>query len=94
MEPVLTDKPTLMARSQQWVKEPLPISRPLQNLTNAEPSLYEDLVEDRYGLSIRLGQERARASLLRLALEPWIGRSTGSTAYPSSPQETRSSAES
>ena len=70
---ILMDKTTLLAHSQQWVSEPMPTSRPLENLTDDESSLYTDLVEDRYGHSVRLEQERVRFSLLRRALEPWAG---------------------
>jgi hypothetical protein len=68
---ILMDKITLMAHSQQWVREPMPTSRPLEYLTGEESSVYTDLVEDRYGRSLRLEQERVRFSLLRRALEPW-----------------------
>ena len=46
----------------------------LEHLTDAERSLYRDLVEDRYGPSIRLEQERIRFSLVRRALAPWSPR--------------------
>jgi hypothetical protein len=68
---ILMDKTTLMAHSQQWVREPMPTSRPLEYLTGEESSVYTDLVEDRYGRSVRLEQERVRFSRLRRALEPW-----------------------
>jgi len=68
---LLMDKGTLLAHAQQWVTEPVPISRPLEHLTDEERSVYKDLVEDRYGRSVRLEQERTRFSLVSVALAPW-----------------------
>jgi hypothetical protein len=85
VESILMDKTTLLAHPQQWVIEPIPTSRPLGNLTEAESSLYVDLVECRYGRNIRLEQERVRFSLLHSALEPWTGGSDRSTAVRCAP---------
>jgi hypothetical protein len=52
--------------------EPSPTNRPLPNLTEAEAALYCDLVEDRFGPTIRLEQERVRPSLLERELEPLL----------------------
>ncbi len=42
---------------------PGPTNRPLPNLTEAEAAIYGDLVEDRFGPTIRLDQERVRRTL-------------------------------
>ncbi|MHB1710381.1 MAG: Wadjet anti-phage system protein JetD domain-containing protein [Acidimicrobiales bacterium] len=69
---ILMDQPTLLAHPRQWVTEPSPTNRPLPNLTGPERALYGDLVEDRFGPSVRLEQERVRFSLLQHALAPWM----------------------
>jgi hypothetical protein len=68
---ILMDRDTLLAHRGQFVVEPTPTVADLDHLTDAERSLYRDLVEDRYGSSVRLEQERIRFSLLRRALGPW-----------------------
>jgi hypothetical protein len=68
---ILMDHETLLAHPTQHVSEPSPTSEALPHLTEQERSLYEDLIEDRFGLAVRLEQERVRFSLLRRALEPW-----------------------
>ena len=69
---ILMDQQTLLAHPRQWVTEPSPTNRALQNLTASEEALYHDLIEDRYGPAVRLEQERVRFSLLRQALQPWM----------------------
>jgi hypothetical protein len=69
---ILMDESTLLAHRGQWVAEPSPTNRPLPNLTDAEAALYGDLVEDRFGPTIRLEQERVRPSLLESELEPLL----------------------
>jgi len=69
---ILMDEATLLAHRGQWVVEPSPTNRPLPNLTEAEAALYCDLVEDRFGPTIRLEQERVRPSLLERELEPLL----------------------
>lgn len=66
---ILMNEATLLAHRGQWVTEPSPTNRPLPNLTEAEAALYGDLVEDRFGPTIRLEQERVRPSLLERELE-------------------------
>jgi len=66
---MLMDEATLLAHRRQWVTEPSPTNRPLPNLTEAEAALYGDLVEDRFGATIRLEQERVRPSLLKRELQ-------------------------
>jgi hypothetical protein len=68
---ILMDHETLLAHSDQRVTEPNPTTEPLPHLTERERSLYEDLIEDRFGRAVRLEQERIRFSALRRALEPW-----------------------
>ncbi len=69
---ILMDRETLLAHPGQYVTEPTPTSEHQPNLTEPEQSLYQDLVEDRYGESVRLEQERVRFSLVRQALRPWL----------------------
>ncbi len=69
---ILMDEATLLAHRSQWVAEPSPTNRPLPNLTEAEAALYGDLVEDRFGPTIRLEQERVRPSVLERELEPLL----------------------
>lgn len=69
---MLMDRSTLLAHPRQWVIEPSPTNRALANLTSPERGLYGDLVEDRFGSSVRLEQERIRFSLLQDALGPWV----------------------
>ena len=69
---ILMDEATLLAHRGQWVAEPSPTNRPLPNLTEAEAALYGDLVEDRFGPTIRLEQERVRPSLLERELGPLL----------------------
>lgn len=66
---ILMDRETLLSHRQQWVAEESPTRRSLPNLTLDEVSLYRDLVEDTYGESIRLEQERVRFSLIGRVLE-------------------------
>ena len=73
---ILMDRDTLITHRTQFVVEPTPTVATLAHLTDAERSLYRDLVEDRYGPSIRLEQERIRFSLVRRALAPWLPRTT------------------
>lgn len=68
---ILMDHDTLLAHPNQLVTEPDPIDEALPHLTESERSLYQDLVEDRFGRSVRLEQERVRFSLVRTALQPW-----------------------
>jgi hypothetical protein len=71
---LLMDRATLVAHREQFVVEPNPTAASLGRLTPEEQELYRDLVEDRYGPSVRLEQERIRFSLVRQALEPWASR--------------------
>lgn len=70
---VLMDRQTLLAHRAQIVVEPSPIDARLGSLTPEEDELYRDLIEDRYGPSVRLEQERIRFASVRSALESWLG---------------------
>ena len=65
---ILMDRETLLAHSTQWVREPDPVVTPLPHLDPEEAALYRDLVEDTYGESVRLEQERIRFSMVQEAL--------------------------
>ena len=54
----LMDRSTLLAHRDRWVLDPSPTSAQLDRLTEDENLLYEDLVADRLGESVRLEQER------------------------------------
>jgi hypothetical protein len=66
------DRTTLLAHRDQFVTEPAPATAPVDWLTAEEAALYRDLVEDRYGPSIRLEQERIRFSAVQAAVAPEI----------------------
>jgi hypothetical protein len=68
---ILMDTSTLLAHRDQLTNEPSPTSAILHHLTTEESDLYRDLIEDRYGSSVRLEQERIRFGLLRDALTRW-----------------------
>lgn len=55
---VLMDCETLLAHQDRWGLEPKPTAALLRRLHGDEVSLYEDLVSDRYGRTVRLEQER------------------------------------
>ncbi|CAB4983209.1 unannotated protein [freshwater metagenome] len=67
---LLMDRATLLAHEGQWVREPKPTNARLPGLNEAEHALYVDLIEDRYGIAVRLEQERIAFSAVRAALSP------------------------
>lgn len=69
---LLMDRSTLLAHREQFTVEPNPTNVELGGLTAEESELHRDLIEDRYGPSVRLEQERIRFSTVRNALEPWL----------------------
>ena len=71
---LLMDEPTLTAHLDHAGSEESPTAVPLAHLTPEEHRLYCDLVEDRFGRSIRLEQERIRFGAVRRALEPWTAQ--------------------
>lgn len=68
---ILMDRTTLFDHLDHVVAEEQPTNVRLDALTDAEATLYQDLVEDRFGHQVRLEQERIRFSALRRALAPW-----------------------
>lgn len=54
----LMDAETLRAHRERWGREAAPTSAGLDRLTAAEAAVYDDLVSDRHGRSVRLEQER------------------------------------
>lgn len=54
----LMDRETLVAHRERWGREPSPTAARLDRLTQAEASLYADLVADRMAEAVRLEQER------------------------------------
>ncbi len=65
---ILMDRTTLLAHRPHWTTEANPTTRRLEHLVPAEQSVYEDLIEDRYGVAVRLEQERVPFPSLRRAL--------------------------
>lgn len=55
---VLMDRATLLGHRERWGREDAPTRAHLAHLTEAEQSLYRDLVEDVYAPAVRLEQER------------------------------------
>ena len=66
------DEPTLTAHLDHVGSEESPTAVPLEHLTPEERRLYCDLVEDRFGRSVRLEQERIRFGAVRGALQGWL----------------------
>ena len=52
------DEDTLWAHKERWGNEDTPSTAALPQLTPVEARLYESLVTDRFGRSVRLEQER------------------------------------
>jgi hypothetical protein len=65
---MLMDRATLLNHRTQWVREPAPTTAQLPYLHPEEAALYQDLIEDRLGPSVRLEQERIRYSAIEEAL--------------------------
>ena len=65
---MLMDRATLLAHEGQWVTEKTKTTDDLPGLRPAESALYRDLVEDTFGPSIRLEQERVRYSAIEAAV--------------------------
>ncbi len=68
---ILMDRETLLFHRPHWSIEGSPTRRPLAHLSDAEQSLYQDLISDVYGIGVRLEQERVRFSKVQGALSPW-----------------------
>ncbi|HST83230.1 MAG TPA: DUF3322 domain-containing protein [Kineosporiaceae bacterium] len=65
---MLMDRQTFLEHEAHWGHEQVPANRVLDRLTPEEASMYQDLVEGRYGERLRLEQERLRFSAVRAAL--------------------------
>ena len=76
---MLMDRATLLSHEGQWVDEPVQVREPLTRLTEAETALYHDLVEDVFGLAVRLEQERVGFAALEAALD---GRAVTTRSRP------------
>jgi hypothetical protein len=80
VESILMDAETLLAHPDQWVVEEKPTGVALPHLTEAEATLYRDLVEDRYGHHVRLEQERiSYARVCRCCANPLSAHDRQST---------------
>ena len=53
---ILMDRAACVSHTVQWSIENSPTRRPLDHLTDAEQSLYQDLIADVYGIGVRLEQ--------------------------------------
>lgn len=69
---VLMDAETLREHRDRWVVEDTPTTAALTRLTPAEYEVYSGLVEDRWGPSVRLEQERIDWT--------WVGHRLGASA--------------
>jgi hypothetical protein len=65
---LLMDRATLLSHESQWVREPNPTNARLDHLLPQEAELYRDLVEDSFGGSVRLEQERVSFAAISRAL--------------------------
>lgn len=64
---MLMDRSTLLTHEEQWVQEPSPVTKHLEQLNPDEAALYNDLVEDTFGPAVRLEQERVSYSAIKHA---------------------------
>jgi len=64
----LMDRETLLAHQALWVREDSPYDGDLHRLTTAENALYKDLRRHRYGVGVRLEQERIPYAWVERAL--------------------------
>ena len=67
-ESMLMDQATLLAHTDQWVREAVPTSALLPHLTESEAALYRELVEGVHGEQVRLEQERISFPMVQSAL--------------------------
>jgi len=65
---MLMNRRTLLDHEGQWIRESEPTRERLDLLEPAEADLYQDLVEDAFGPSVRLEQERIRFSAIEREL--------------------------
>ncbi len=57
-ESLLMDRDTFLTHRALWTTEPSPLTRPLPRLTESENTLYQELVNHKFGQQLRLEQER------------------------------------
>jgi hypothetical protein len=69
---LLMDRATLLAHRDRWGQESSPTRARLDHLTEAEQTLYQELVEDVYAPSLRLEQERLDWTWVQAAIEPLL----------------------
>lgn len=62
------DRTTLLAHREQWITEPTPTNVRLEMLRPDESAMYQDTVEDTYGVAVRLEQERISYGAIMRAL--------------------------
>ena len=79
---MLMDRVTLLAHDTQWVREPKQVNAPLPLLDRDEAALYRDLVEDAFGPSVRLEQERVSFAAIERALLPGAPSSARACPHP------------
>jgi hypothetical protein len=65
---ILMDRDTLLGHRGHWGREPTPVKTTLAHLRPGEADLYNDLVADTFGPSVRLEQERVRFGDVKRAL--------------------------
>lgn len=82
---LLMDRETFLAHRERWGTEPTPTRARLDRLSVAEGDLYQDLVEDVFGASVRLEQERISWRHVTAALTAVTER--GGSAGPGRPPD-------
>ena len=65
---IMMDRDTLLAHESSWATEDSKVNARLPHLTDSERAVYHDLIEDTYGQSVRLEQERIRFRRIREAV--------------------------
>lgn len=71
---VLMDKETLLAHRDRWGSEPKQFTGALDGLSDCEHQVYQGLVDGRFGVAVRLEQERISWdwALTALAADGWL----------------------
>lgn len=87
VQSLLMDEATLLAHRALWVDEPTPhAAETIEHLDAAEEALYRDLRADRWGVRVRLEQERIAWDLAWQRITAVIERMPhASAAHPSTP---------
>lgn len=65
---IMMDRDTLLAHESAWTTEDSKVNTRLTHLTDSETEVYHNLIEDTYGASVRLEQERIRFQRVREAV--------------------------